>query len=89
MNPPMHTAPLNRGKGRVTGVISQNNISVDGMLDHILNVHMVVTSSDNETGDDRQEEDDGQQGDETSVKGPLRSLREQRPPRLTSDYEMA
>ena len=67
MKPPDAGCTSQWGKGRVSGVTCQNNISVDGMARHVLDVRRVITSPDDQTEDVGQEREDEQQRDKAIV----------------------
>ena len=68
-------------KGTVTDVHSQNNLSIDGIPRHVLDVRRVILPSESS-------EEDGSQGDVQEVEiVPRRSQRERRPPVWMQDYE--
>ena len=69
-------------KGRVTDVHSPNNLSVDGIPRHILDVRRVILPSESS-------EEDGSQEEVQEVEiGPRRSQRERRQPDWMQDYEI-
>lgn len=98
VKPPNAHCTTKWGKGRVTDVHSQNNVSVDGMPRHILDIRRVVTESDGECSGNEQEVNDnqgpseqGQQWNNEEMEDdrePRRSNRVQRLPTWTKDYEM-
>ncbi|KAG1683689.1 putative uncharacterized transposon-derived protein F52C9.6 [Nymphon striatum] len=69
------------GKGKVDGINSRNNVSIDGVPRHILDIRKIVASSSDEEMDEGEE-----------VSGSERVLRQSqrrcRPPAWSVDYEM-
>lgn len=87
VKPPNAKCTSQWGKGTVTDVHSQNNVSVDGMPRHILDIRRVVDSS---TEDEGPVAPDGDEvvvtsGEDEEI--PRRLRRERRPPVWMRDYE--
>lgn len=82
MKPPDAKCTSQWRKGRVTDVHSPNNLSVDGIPRHILDVRRVILPSESS-------EEDGSQEEVQEVEiGPRRSQRERRQPDWMQDYEI-
>ena len=94
VKPPNARCTSQWGRGRVTGILSRNNVSVDGMPRHILDVRRIVGS---ESDSGSEEDDEGESvvvgrqeeevGDEAPVL-PRRSRRVRRPPVWVGDYDL-
>ena len=79
VKPPNVRCTTQWGKGRVTDVHSRNNVSVDGMPRHVLDIRRVVELCDSEASGDEQED---------GVVEATRPRRERHPFAWTRDYEM-
>ena len=79
VKPPHARCTTQWGKGWVTGIHSKNNISVDGMPRHVLDVRLVMELGDSEDCGDEQE---------GGVVEAVRPRRERRPPAWTRDFDM-
>ena len=75
VKPPNARCTSQWGKGRVTGVNSRNNVMVDGVPRHILDVRRVVSSS-SDGSDDEQEEVEVGGAENESMVMPYRPRRE-------------
>lgn len=81
VKPPNAKCTSQWGRGTVTEVHSRNNLSVDGMPRHILDVRRVVESSTDEVSDTERQET------EENEVAPRRSQRERQRPVWMGDYE--
>lgn len=80
IKPPDARCTTRWGRGIVTSVQSPNNVSIDGIPRHILDVRPVVVSS--------EEDSDVEPSSDVHEEAPRRSQRERRPPCWSSDYVM-
>ena len=87
VKPPNARCTSQWGRGRVTEVNSQNNVMVDGVPRHILDVRRVVSSS-SDWSDDEQEEVEVEGSDNEGMVMHYRPQRERRPPDWTVDFDM-
>ena len=100
VKPPNARCTTRWRKGEITNVNSSNNVSVDGMPRHVLDIRRIVhqvSSSEESSEDEQQDESDGDGGcigDGAELMflpcGARHRYpqRERRPPTWTADYEM-
>ena len=79
VKPPNACCTTQWGKGRVTGIHSKNNVSVDGMPRHVLDIRRVLEQWDSEASGDEQE---------GGVEEAIRPRRKRCLPAWTRDYDM-
>ena len=92
VKPPNARCTTKWRKGDITNINSSNNVSVDGMPRHVLDIRRIVqqvSSSEESSENEQQDESDGTE----LVLSPGRvrhryPQRERRPPEWTADYEM-
>ena len=79
------------GRGVITNVNSGNNVSVNGMPRHILDVRPVVDqeelSDGDESSDDHREYHSTEEPEQEQAVGPRYPVRDRRPPSWLSDYQ--
>ena len=77
-------------KGQVTDINSINNVSVDGMPRHVLDIRHIVNddeeTSDDERASDGEESEEYLEAQEELIEVPRRSGRVRRPPLYLQDY---
>uniref|UniRef100_A0A0L8HD67 Uncharacterized protein n=1 Tax=Octopus bimaculoides TaxID=37653 RepID=A0A0L8HD67_OCTBM len=96
VKPPNARCTSQWGRGTITSINSKNNVSVDGMPRHVLDVRKIVSASEDGTSCSGQDDEDSssRQDDEGSAPGTQaspgvaqRPQRERYPPPWLADYE--